>query len=30
MGDECGENATCACGNGGQQSGCGCYPNACP
>ena len=29
-GTNCGENAHCACGSGGSQSGCGCYPDSCP
>ncbi len=26
---ECGENASCQCGSGSSQSGCGCFPNSC-
>jgi hypothetical protein len=29
MGNECGENASCQCGSGSSQSGCGCFPDRC-
>lgn len=29
MGNECGEDASCQCGSGGSQSGCGCFPDRC-